>query len=60
MKTENEMFETIKNLRKALIEVQSAAWAFKGTAKNIPEVVDAKLVEIEQKCEAALASNKAW
>ena len=54
------MFNAIINLRAALIEIQSAAWAFKGNAGIIPESVDAKLLEIEKKCETVLAGNKAW
>jgi len=54
------MFEVITNLRAALIEIKSKAWAFKGNAGIIPESVDAKLLEIEKKCETVLAGNKAW
>jgi hypothetical protein len=60
MKTQDEMFNAIINLRAALIEIQSAAWAFKGNSGIIPESVDAKLLEIEKKCETVLAGNKAW
>jgi len=60
MKTQKQLEEIITNLRAALIEIQSAAWAFKGNSGIIPESVDAKLLEIEQKCETVLAGNKAW
>lgn len=60
MKTQNEMEQIIDNLRLALIEIKSKAWAFKGNAAFIPEAVDAKLLEIEQKCETALAGNKTY
>ena len=60
MKTQDEMFEVITNQRAALIEIKSTAWAFKGNSGIIPESVDAKLLEIEQKCETVLADNKAW
>ena len=54
------MEQIIDNLRLALIEIKSKAWAFKGNAAFIPEAVDAKLLEIEQKCETALAGNKTY
>ena len=60
MKTQKQLEETIDNLRLALLEIKSKAWAFKGNAGIIPEAVDAKLLEIEQKCETALAGNKTY